>query len=68
MQVNAIIAKAEKQPGAPAEAPKGMAALEKAKEKAPALKGDARPMLTPEAKALSPGNNPGANVMTANMG
>ena len=57
-----LIAVAEKMPKAPAEAPKGMEAVEKAKKAAPALKNEARPALTPQAEALSPGNNPGAKV------
>lgn len=57
----AAIEKAKKAT-APAEAPKKAAALDKAKKAADAIKNESRPALTPQAEALSPGNNPGALV------
>ena len=51
-----------------AEAPLKAENLDKAKEKATALKAEPRPALTPEASALSPGNNPGADVKSGSLG
>ena len=66
VQVSAVIEqeKAKNLAKAPMEAEN----LDKAKAMAAALKNEPRPALTPEAMALSPGNNPGASVKSGALG
>ena len=61
MQVDAAIEKSKKA-SAPAEARKHAEALDKAGKGEEGIENAPRPMLTPQAEALSPGNNPGAVV------